>query len=60
MVNKFSLPYSLTATNLANKAVSSRTTPPSDFASMLHFHFSWEKILERIRDNQKRNKDDAA
>lgn len=60
MVSKFSLPHSFTTTNLVNKAVSSRTTLPSDFASMLYFHFSWEKILERMRDNQKRNKEDAA
>lgn len=48
MVNKFNLPYSFITSNVVNKTVFSRTTPQPDFANMFHFHFSREKILERM------------
>ena len=60
MVSKFSFPHSFITCNLVNKAVFGRTTPLSDFANMLHFQFPREKILERMCDDQKRNKEDVA
>lgn len=56
MVSKFNLPHSFITSGLVNKAVFGRTTPLSDFANMLHFHFLREKILERMWDDQKGNK----
>ena len=53
MVSKFNLPHSFITSGLVNKAVFGRTTPLSDFANMLHFHFLREKILERMWDDQK-------
>ena len=53
MVSKFNRPHSFITSGLVNKALFGRTTPLSDFANMLPFHFLREKILERMGDDQR-------